>query len=308
MRIPKIIINILLTSLFVSSVSADQCRRIHIGLVNWTDIEATTALTSSLMKELGFRVRTSVNTVPTTLDKLSKGKVDAFLGNWMPSNSTTIQPYFDNGSIVKLSTNLVGAKYTLAVPQYVYDAGVRTFQDLAKHADKFQKRIYGLEANNDGNVIIDNMIADNAYGLKGFKLIATSERIMLAQLRKKSRNKDWIAFLAWEPHPMNVNFDIAYLDGDKKYFGENYGASTVETIVRKGFVEECPELAKLLKNLKFSLKMENELMADIQDNHIDPKSAAWKWMAKNTQQVSKWLEGIELGDDKSINDIVASFE
>ncbi len=305
---PKIIISLLLTTLFISSASANQCRRIHIGLVNWMDVEATTALTSVLMKELGFRVRTSVQTVPKTLDKLADGKADVFLGNWMPSNAETLQPYLDNGSIVTLTTNLVGAKYTLAVPQYVYDAGVKTFQDLAQHANKFENKIYGLEANNDGNVIIDNMIADNAYGLKDFKLVATSERIMLTQLNKKIQHNEWIAFLAWEPHPMNVNFDIAYLDGDQQYFGADFGAATVETLVRRGFVEECPQAAKILQNLKFSLKMENELMADIQDNHVGPKTAAWKWMSKNPEQVRTWLEGVEIHKDKTVDDIVASFK
>jgi len=308
MTISKIIISILLTTFIISSASANQCRRVHIGLVNWTDIEATTALTEVLMNKLGYRVRTSINSVPDTLDKLAAGKIDVFLGNWMPSNTAAVQPYVASGKIDKLTTNLTGAKYTLAVPQYVYDAGVKTFQDLVKHADKFEKRIYGLEVNNDGNVIIDNMIADNAYGLEGFKLIATSERIMLAQLNKKIRTKKWIAFLAWEPHPMNVDFDIAYLDGDPKYFGSNFGASTVETLTRKKLTEDCPQATKLLKNLKFSLKMENELMADIQNNHVDPKTAAWKWMHNNPQQVRIWLEGIEPLNKNTIEDVIASFD
>ncbi|NRA23342.1 MAG: glycine/betaine ABC transporter substrate-binding protein [Oleispira sp.] len=309
MRFSRIIISLLLSTLIISTASANQCRRIHIGLINWTDIEATTALTSVLMEQLGFRIRTSVQkTIPKTLDKLSKGKVDVFLGNWMPSNISTVQPYIDAGSIVKLTTNLVGAKYTLAVPQYVHDAGVKTFQDLTKYADKFSKRIYGLEANNGGNIIIDKMISDNAYGLNDFKLVVTSEKIMLRKLSKHINNKEWIAFLAWEPHPMNVDFDIAYLDGDQQYFGANFGASTVETLVRKNFTQQCPQAAKLLKNLRFTLSMENELMADLKNNDVDPKTAAWRWMRKNPQQVEEWLKGIDIPNKKSLDDIIASFE
>lgn len=308
MNISKIIISLLLTTFIISSASADQCRKVHIGLVNWTDIEATTALAEVLMKKLGYRVRTSVHSVPDTLEKLSRGDVDVFLGNWMPSNSSAVQPYFDNKKIVKLTTNLTGAKYTLAVPKFVYDAGVRNFSDIAKYADKFGHRIYGLEAGNDGNVVIDNMIAEDAFGLKGFKLLATSERIMLAQLNKRVRNKEWMAFLAWEPHPMNVNFDIAYLGGDTQYFGDNFGASTVETIARQGFEQECPQAAQLLKNLKFTLAMENSLMADIQDNFLDPKSAAWKWMKENPEQIKQWLKGIEPLNNKTLTEVIASFE
>lgn len=307
MRIPTIILCILFTT-FSSLATAKQCKRLHIGLVNWTDVEATTALTEVLLKEMGYRVRTSMHSVPDNLERLASGKIDVFLGNWMPSNTAAITPYLDSGKIIKLATNLEGAKYTLAVPQYVYDAGVRTFQDIAQHADKFEKRIYGLEAGNDGNAIIEKMIADNAYGLKNFKLLATSERIMLAQVGKRTRNKEWIAFLAWEPHPMNVNYDIAYLDGDKDYFGAGFGASTVETIARNGFEQDCPQAAQLLKNLKFTLAMENSLMADIQDNFIDPKSAAWKWMSANTSQVEQWLKDIKPANKKSVTEVIASFE
>ena len=54
MRFSRIIISLLLSTLIISTASANQCRRIHIGLINWTDIEATTALTSVLMDQLGF--------------------------------------------------------------------------------------------------------------------------------------------------------------------------------------------------------------------------------------------------------------
>jgi glycine betaine/proline transport system substrate-binding protein len=36
-----------------------------------------------------------------------------------------------------IGTNLEGAKYTLAVPQNVYDAGVTSFADIAQYADEF---------------------------------------------------------------------------------------------------------------------------------------------------------------------------
>ncbi len=308
MSYSKILISLLLSTFIITSASANQCRKIHIGLVNWTDIEATTALTEVLMKKLGYRVRASIHSVPDILDKLSTGKLDVFLGNWMPSNATAVQPYFDSGKIVKLTTNLTGAKYTLAVPQHVYDAGVKDFEDIAKYADRFGSKIYGLENGNDGNDIIEKMIAENAFGLKEFKLLATSERIMLAQLNKRIRNKEWMAFLAWEPHPMNVNFDIAYLGGDTQYFGDNYGASTVETIARKGFQQECPQVAQLLKNMKFTLAMENSLMADIQDNFLDPKSAAWKWMKENPEQIERWLDGTNPINNKTLTEVIASFD
>lgn len=302
------ILTLIFSFFFVSSAQAVQCKRLHIGYVNWSDVEATTALAEVLLEQVGYRVRTSQNTVPGTLEKLANQEIDVFLGNWMPSNEENVRPFFDSGKIIPLTTNLTGAKYTLAVPSYVYDAGVKNFADLAAHRDKFGGRIFGLESGNDGNLLIQDMISKNAFGLKDFKLMASSERIMLAQLKKRIRNNQWMAFLAWEPHPMNVNFDIRYLEGGDDFFGPNLGESRVETLVRSGFEQECPQAAELLKRLTFTLDMENSLMADISENFSDPKSAAWRWIAANPQQVNTWLTGLTLPKGKTIEQVIAAFE
>ena len=62
---------------------------------------------------------------------------------------------------------------------------------------------------------------------------------MLSQVARKEKGKDWIVFLAWEPHQMNTKFRISYLDGDKEYFGPNYGSATVNTVSRKGYATQC---------------------------------------------------------------------
>jgi len=33
-----------------------------------------------------------------------------------------------------------------------------------------------------------------------------------------------IVFLAWDPHPMNIQFELRYLAGGDSAFGPNYGA------------------------------------------------------------------------------------
>ena len=51
-----------------------------------------------------------------------------------------------------------GAGYGIVVPTYVADAGVKTLADIGKFKDKFDGKIYGIEAGNDGNRIILDMI------------------------------------------------------------------------------------------------------------------------------------------------------
>ena len=230
---------------------AADCQTVKFSDVGWTDITATTAVTSEILKGLGYQTKTQLLSVPVTYTTLANKDIDVFLGNWMPTMEGDVRKYIDNGSVNSIKANLQGAKYTLAVPDYVYDAGVKSFQDLHKFADKFKGQIYGLEPGNDGNRLIQKMFTDPSLSLKDFKLVESSEAGMLSQLSRAVRKKQWIVFLGWEPHPMNTNFSIRYLSGGDEYFGPDFGGATVYTNVRKDYLTECPNVGHLLKNMTF---------------------------------------------------------
>ncbi|WP_431687899.1 choline ABC transporter substrate-binding protein [Hahella sp. NBU794] len=286
----------LLTS--VNAYSAQSCKEVTFADVGWTDITATTALTSVILQGLGYSTESQLLSVPVTYKSLENGDVDVFLGNWMPTMEADIRPYVENKSVEVVGKNLEGAKYTLAVPSYVAEAGVKTFADIAKHADKFKDRIYGIEPGNDGNRLIQDMIDKDAFALKDFKVVESSEAGMLSQLKRAVKRKEWIVFLAWEPHPMNANFELTYLSGGDDYFGPNFGGASVFTNVRKGLMNECGNLAQLLNNLEFSLQMENEVMGAILDDKKKPEAAAKAWLKENFDSVEAWLQGVKTIDGK----------
>src|SRR5690606_35010142 len=134
-------------------------------------------------------------------------------------------PYLADGSIEVIATNLTGAKYTFAVPSYVAEAGVTDLSDLAEHADRFGRRIYGIEPGNNGNRMILDMIEQDEFGLGGWKLVESSEQGMLSEVGRAIRAEEWIVFLGWEPHPMNTRYEIDYLSGADEFFGPDYGAA-----------------------------------------------------------------------------------
>ena len=283
---------LLFTLLLPVSLLANECQQINFGSVAWTDVQTTTATASELLKRLGYEVDSHQLTVPEVYQQLSSGKLDVFLGNWMPTMEPIIQPYLNNQSIKVLGKNLTGAKYTLAVPAYVYDAGVRSFADLVRFKDQFKHKLYGIEKGNDGNALLLDAIAKNDFSLGNFSLIELPERLMLHQVKRHIRDGDWIAFLAWAPHPMNESFDIRYLEGGDAYFGPNLGGSTVYTNARADFRADCPNVANLLDNLKFSLEMEGEVMNMILSEFVPADRAVRDWMFRNPNVVAQWLEGI----------------
>ena len=276
----------------------ESCKTVVFSDVGWTDITATTATASVVLEGLGYEPETQLLSVPVTYASLKNKDVDVFLGNWMPTMEGDIAKYRDEGSVEVLGANLEGAKYTLAVPKYVADAGLKDFGDIAKFEDELGTKIYGIEPGNDGNRLIQEMIDKNAFGLKEFELVESSEQGMLAQVKRAARRDNWIVFLGWEPHPMNANVEMVYLTGGDDWFGPNFGGATVYTNVRQGYATECPNVGKLVTNLEFSLAMENEIMASILDDGKEPQEAAMAWLKKNPQVMEIWLAGVTTFDGK----------
>ncbi|MCW4629305.1 MULTISPECIES: choline ABC transporter substrate-binding protein [Marinomonas] len=277
---------------FSGLTMAAECSTVRFSDVGWTDITATTAVVSEISKGLGYETKTQLLSVPVTYTSLANGDIDIFLGNWMPTMQADIEPYLQAGTVEDLGPNLVGAKYTLAVSKSAYDAGVTDFSDIAKHRKEFSGRIYGIEPGNDGNRIIQDMIDSNAFNLGDFQLVESSEAGMLSQVSRNARRDKWIAFLGWAPHPMNANFEMEYLSGGDDFFGPNFGGANVHTNVRKGYLQECPNVGKLLTNLTFSLPMENEIMGAILDDGKKPDIAAKEWLKANPDVLNTWLEGV----------------
>ncbi|MCC0015062.1 MAG: choline ABC transporter substrate-binding protein [Rhodobiaceae bacterium] len=275
---------------------AQSCDTVRFSDVGWTDITATTAATTTVLQALGYDTDIKVLSVPVTYASMENKDIDVFLGNWMPTMEADIRPYLDKGTVDSIGVNLEGAKYTLAVPKYAYDAGLKDFADIAKFRDQLGGKIYGIEPGNDGNRLILDMIEKDAFGLKGFEVAESSEQGMLAQVARAVKKNEPIVFLGWEPHPMNANFDMAYLSGGDDYFGPNYGGATVYTNTRAGYAGECKNVGALLSNLVFSLKMENEIMGAILNDSADPADAAKAWLKANPGVLDGWLKGVTTKD------------
>ncbi|MCY0148096.1 choline ABC transporter substrate-binding protein [Hoeflea sp. G2-23] len=284
------------------AADSEACKTVRFADVGWTDIQATTAVASVVLEALGYTPDVQVLSVPVTYQSLKNKDMDVFLGNWMPSMAADVQPFLDDGSVETITQNLDGAGYGLVVPTYAAEGGVKSLTDIGKFKDKFDGKIYGIEPGNDGNRIVLEMIADPANGLDGFELVESSEAGMLSQAEKAIRNEEWIAFLGWTPHPIMGEMSISYLDG----MGDSgFGAATVHTNVRAGYTTECPNAGTLIKNLSFTLSMENKIMDDILKGE-DANASGLAWLKANPDVVKPWLEGVTTFDGGDAAEAVAA--
>jgi glycine betaine/proline transport system substrate-binding protein len=275
---------------------AGGCDRVTFSDVGWTDITATTAVATTVLGALGYETAVQVLSVPVTYASLAAGDIDVFLGNWMPTMEADIAPYREAGKVDTVRVNLTGAKYTLATNAPGAALGITDFSKIAGAAGPLGAKIYGIEPGNDGNRLILDMIAADAFGLKGFELVESSEQGMLAQVMRATQRGEPVVFLAWEPHPMNANIDITYLSGGDDWFGPNFGGAEVLTNTRAGYVAECPNVGRFLQNLEFTLALENEIMGAILNDGAEPEAAAKAWLAANPDVLAAWLEGVTTKD------------
>ena len=275
-----------------------SCRSVRLSDIGWTDVTSTTGLFSRLLRDLGYEPQVTVLSLPVTYASMKNRDIDVFLGNWMPSQEGDRKPFVADGSVEVVRANLTGARYTLAVPAYLQAAGLRGFEDIQRFGEQLNWSIFGIEPGNDGNRLVLEMIRENRYGVGRFKIIESSEQGMLAEVERSVRNKAPIVFLAWDPHPMNMRFDLRYLTGGDATFGPNFGGAAVYTNVRAGYLRECPNVARLLGNLEFTTRYESELMVDILDKRATPEEAGAKWMKAHPQVVAGWLEGVSTFDGR----------
>jgi len=288
----------LLAVVFLFTGTAYGTQEVRFGNVSWTGVTVKTELGKNILDSIGYKTSSKTLPVPIIYQALNTGDIDIFLGNWMPSMATIADKFFKKGTVVKYVANMPGAKYTLAAPACAVDGGLKDFSDIARYADKLDHKIYGIESGNDGNLIIQSMIDANKFGLGDFKLVATSEPIMLSEVKTLSKEGKWVVFLGWSPHYMNQIIDMKYLTGSTaETFGENDGTATVYTNIRKGFDKDMPNVGHFLKNFTFPITMINEISLMLQENkQLTHAEAGMAYLKKHPEVYQGWLKGVTTAD------------
>ncbi|WP_349295049.1 choline ABC transporter substrate-binding protein (plasmid) [Thioclava sp. 'Guangxiensis'] len=286
----------LAASAFLASATFAQadCSKVQLAEPGWTDTALTSGIAQVLLEQLGYSANVELLSIPIIYQFMAKKDVDAFLGYWDPAMAQYYKPFKEDGSVVTVTQNLEGAKYTWAVPSYVYEAGVHDFADIAAHGDEFDHKLYGLSPGSNDSMI--DARDNGGFGLEDWQIVESSEQGMLAQVESDVKRGKWIVFMGWAPHPMNTEFDMRYLTGGDKFYGPDFGGATVHTQFRKDYAEECPNTGKLLSQLKFTVDMENIGMGYILNDGMSPTDAARKLLGEHSDMLEGWLAGVTTRD------------
>lgn len=285
----------LLMLLAMPAAWAASDNSITFGVPPWPGERVKAEVASQILETIGYDASAKSAGWAIVLQGVAGGDIDADMAIWKPTQNSLVDPMLKQGKVEMVVTNIKDAKYDIVVPQYVCDAGVTSIGDLHKQAQKFDSKIYGIEAGNDGNKIVKTAIKKDTYNLSGWSLVPSSTAGMLAQAQRAVSRDQWVAFLGWKPHWMNVIMDLCYLKDPKKIWG---GASTVHTVANPEFLKNHPNLATFLENMVIPAKVQSDWIYNYGYKKIPKEEVASQWIQSHPDLVAQWLEGVETADGR----------
>jgi glycine betaine/proline transport system substrate-binding protein len=256
----------------------------------WADLAVETEIAMQVLDKLGYDASTQEVAVPLAAEALATGQADIYLGNWWPSQQDVFTEHLEAGTVEVVGTVLAGTEYAPAVPGYVADRlGIRSLADLDPQADALGRKIYGIEPGTPGNETISQAIAQDAYGLGDWELVASSTEGMLAEVDRKAARGEPIVFLAWNPHWMTSEFDTQFLKDPAKVWP---GAGEVRSLTRSALAEADPNLTRFVSQITFDTATASAFIRAVDKDGQSTDVVAQEWMQAHPDELEEWLDGV----------------
>lgn len=290
---------IAMSTITATATAADgDAPTIRFGTPTWPGVTVKTEVAAQLVETMGYNIsQTNVN--PSFAYNASKtDDLDVFFGGWMPTQKSMLDPLKDKGEVKVMATNISDAVMGIAVPEYVWKAGVKTEADLNDYREKFDSTIYGIEPGTGFNQSIKESIENDRHGLGDWEMVPSSTSGMLTQAGRAMDRKEWIVFLGWTPHWMNVTYDIRYLEavGEPKIADTR---SDVLTVANPLTVENEPQLARFLEQYLVAKDDQSEWVLEYSFKDRDKEEVAADWIGANMDTIAQWLDGVKTRDGGS---------
>lgn len=256
------IISILLSCIFLFSCERRHKEDVLILYPNWADGIAITHLGKIILEEKGYTVTIKRLEPGPIFAALSRGDADVFMDAWLPYTHNDYWRRYSN-RLDTLGAVFSGGTTGLVVPNYV---DINSIEELNANKEKFSSKIYGIGVG--AGIYLNTEKAIENYNLD-FNQQASSETSMVTALKKAIANKDWVVITGWKPHFIWANFDLKTLEDPLNI----YPTDKIQIVTRKGFAEEKPEIAAILKEYTLSEELLNELMIEV-DKSASPEIGA----------------------------------
>jgi glycine betaine/proline transport system substrate-binding protein len=213
---------------------------------------------------------------------MAAGNIDFETDSWLPTTHASYWAKYKS-KLENLGSWYGPTSLEVAVPSYV--KGVKTLEDLEKKSSTFKKKIVGIEPGAGEMKLMQDKVMPG-YGLnKNFSLVKGSTAAMLSQLDRSYAKKEPIAVTLWSPHWAYNKYDLVKLKDPKGAFGKG---DRIDSLARKGFSKDNPQVAKWIKDFKLDEEQLTSLEAAIQDaGKGNEEKGVQKWMDAHPGIVDK---------------------
>ncbi|MGC1215782.1 MAG: glycine betaine ABC transporter substrate-binding protein [Micromonospora sp.] len=257
-----------------SGGSSGGSKKITIGYMAWDEAVAASHLWKDILEEKGYQVQLKNLEAGLVYGGLANGDIDLFLDGWLPqTHASYMEKYGDK--LEKLGVWYDDASLSIAVPKYV--DGVDSLEDLAGKADMFGGEMVGIEPGAGLTKATQEKVLPG-YGLDGsMKLKTSSTPAMLAALDGAVAAKKPIVVTLWHPHWAYAKYELKDLADPKGTLGQ---AEQINTLARKGFGKDFPDVTAMLKQFK----MNGEQLASLEDLMFNT------YKGNEVKAVDEWLK------------------
>jgi glycine betaine/proline transport system substrate-binding protein len=284
---------ILVSPSSVYAHTTQDAKTIRFGQPSWPGVTVKDAVASQILQSLGYKTEIKKLSPSISIKAIIDDEADVYFAGWMPMEKPLIDPMVEKGRVTKLVANLPkGAIQGIAVPTYVWKAGIHSVADMVKHRSQFDHKIYGIEAGSGFNVSVKEAIKKNKADLGDWTLVPSSTAAMLAQVQHSIQHKQWIAFSGWRPHWMNIKYAMKYLK-DSDHSETAHIKSVVYTITRPDYAAPNPNLGRFLKQFKVSAKTQSKWIYGYSYQKETAETVARRWLKKHPDRLKKWLNGVK---------------
>ncbi|WP_144794100.1 glycine betaine ABC transporter substrate-binding protein [Microbacterium paludicola] len=244
-------------------------------LPSWTDGLSMAYLLQDQFEKLGYTVEMQTLTEAGPLyTGLAQGDVDMYPSAW--PEVTHVQYMEEYGDDLEdLGAYYENAKLTIAVPSYM---DIDSIEDLKGSADRFDGKLIGIEPGAGlTRQTQESMLPE--YDLEGeYTLETSSTAAMLTVLGEAIDKEEDVVVTLWRPFWANSTYDVKDLEDPKGAMGD---AETLNFIGHKGFAEQFPEAAELVKQIK----LDDDQYGSLEDLVVNEFGEG-----QESEAIDKWLE------------------
>jgi len=267
---------------------------------SWPGIEAKNEVIRQVLEEIGYDLETEFLGVPMIFHGFSDGDIDLWFGSWMPGEAAMREGH--EGSFEVVRTHIDDALYISAVPEYVYEAGVTSHEDLEEYADRFDHTIHAGPPGEGADEAISHAVEEDIYGLGDWEIINAEWPATVAEAESAMEDEEWIVFPGWQPHWMNVILDLKYLEDPEGIWGE--AESDIQTLTGVDLSEEAPNLYRFAENFEITSADQSEWIFEYDREGREMENIAAEWIGENLDIVTDWFEGMEAKTGEPAKEVI----